>query len=64
MKYKEFKKVLRSICIDNNSSFNDNLQSFLTNNPNIKILNIITHKPYHITIIYEVLVLVTLDNKI
>ena len=55
---KEFKKVYKNVNIDNNPDFNRNLSTFLVNNPDIKIEKIITHKPYHITIIYTVLELV------
>ena len=56
MKYKEYKKVLNQRHIDNCSNFSENLQRFLDNHPDIKIVETIVHKPYHITIIYQELI--------
>lgn len=44
---------MKQIHIDNFRNFNTNLQDFLDKNKNIEIVKIITHKPYHITIIYN-----------
>jgi len=55
-KYKEYKKVIKQVHIDNQTNFSNNLESFLNRNPDIKIITTILHKPYHITIIYEVLI--------
>lgn len=53
MKRKEYKKVYRQIHIDNEPHFSDNLGRLLRNIDGGKIEHIITHKPYHITIIYS-----------
>ena len=53
-KYKEFKKILKQVHITNENNFNNDLQNFLDTNPEVKIVNTIVHKPYHVTIIYEV----------
>lgn len=50
---KEYKKVLKQVHLDNDSSFNNNLSKFLANHPNMKIEHTIVHKPYHVTIIYS-----------
>ena len=55
MNYKEYKKVLKQVHIDNDYDFSRNLQIFLDANPDLKIIEIIVHKPYRITIIYQVL---------
>jgi hypothetical protein len=55
-KYKEFKKVLKNVLIDNVPNFTNNLRDFLNDHPDIKIIQIIKHQPYHITIIYELFI--------
>jgi len=50
---KEYKKVLKQVYIDNCPSFNLNMDKFLDNNPEVKILHTIVHQPYHVTIIYQ-----------
>lgn len=59
MNYKEYKKVLKQVHIDNHPNFSTNLQRFLDANPDLKIVKTIVHKPYHVTIIYQVLEEVT-----
>lgn len=44
---------MKSVYIDNRPSFQDNLDRFLKNNPNIKIICTIIHNPYHVSIIYD-----------
>lgn len=56
MAYKQYNKVLKQVHIDNYTDFNRNLDEFLSRHQNIKIEHIITHKPYHITIIYSELI--------
>lgn len=51
--YKEFRTVRKSVHIDNERNFQDNLNKWIKDNPNVKIEHIITHKAYHITIIYS-----------
>ena len=53
-KYKEFKTELKQIHITNEINFTDNLQRFLDKNNGVKILHIIKHSPYNVTLIYEV----------
>ena len=40
------------------------MDNFLKNNPGIKILHIVNHKPYHISIIYEILMPINPDSKL
>jgi hypothetical protein len=54
--YKEFKKELKQVHITNDYGFTKELEKFLEKNQNIKIIQTIVHKPYHVTIIYEVAV--------
>ena len=56
MAYKEYKRVLKSEHITNYSNFSLNLQNFLDENPDIKIIDTIVHKAYHVTIIYQELI--------
>lgn len=56
MAYKEYKKVIKHKRITNDSSFTFEMDLFLEKNPDIKILHCIVHRPYHVSIIYEVLV--------
>ena len=55
MKNKEYKKVLAHCHISPNShsSFDENMNYFLKSHPDMKIEQIIVHKPYHVTIIYS-----------
>ena len=56
--YKEYKIVLKSHNVygyADGSTFNKRLTSFLEENPNIKIENIIQHDKFDITIIYSIL---------
>lgn len=55
-KYRQYRKVLKQVHIDNHIDFNRDLDRFLAKNANIKIEHIITHKPYHVTIIYSELI--------
>ena len=56
MKYREYRKVLTNQHITNDGNFSRNLESFLKANPDIKIIETIVHKPYHVTIIYQEMV--------
>lgn len=46
-------KGLKQEHIDNNRNFSVNLENFLRRNKECVIEDIITHKPYHITILYR-----------
>ena len=51
------KKVLKNEYIDNcTKKFSDALQDFLDRNPNIKIVHVINHDMFSVTIIYEQLI--------
>ena len=57
MASKKFKKVLRNKRIDTiEHGFTENLQRFLNDNPDIKIVSVITHEIYNVTIIYQELI--------
>ena len=53
MKHKEYQSIFKQVHITNDSSFSNNLDWFLRNHPDMKIEQIIVHKPYHVTIIYS-----------
>jgi hypothetical protein len=58
--YKEYKKEICQEHITNaGSSWTDNFKEFLKRNQGIKILHIIKHQPYQITIVYEKMVEIT-----
>lgn len=52
----EYKKVLKNKLIDNSPSFTTNMRDFLDKHPDIKVIEVITHSPYHVTIIYQELI--------
>lgn len=49
----ELKKTLKTVRIGNLRGFDNNLQSFLDDNPNVEIKHIIVHQPYDVSLIYE-----------
>ena len=61
---KEFSKKRECVNIDNIKSFRVNLQEFLDKYPDVKIIETIVHKPYHVTIIYERLIPINRSNNL
>lgn len=59
MRNKEYKKVLKHKVIDNKYNFTEDMNQFLKDNPDIKIIETISHRAYHVSIIYQVLIEVT-----
>jgi len=55
-RYKEYKKLLKAKSINNLNNFERDINDFLKQNQDIKIVKIISHKAYHITVIYEKLI--------
>lgn len=60
---KQYKKAIKRVNISDNgqsnyckNNFESNLDRFLNNNQSIKIIHIIQHSVYDITIIYEELI--------
>ena len=59
---KEYKKVLKNAYIDNCSKrFTESMQDFLDRNPNIKIVYVINHDRFNVTVIYEEMIEVKND---